>query len=594
MMLCHQSVRRILAGESFTAFRAWMLEMVDPLLAIMEVAPASASEPLRNAMATELAINVWNAVPIPENRFRPRSPVKPERNAPCPCGSGRKYKQCCAALGAPDLGAPEAMLLASVLKTYPRKGLRELPLYDADPRLLAEVALLWESWGQDKDALALLEGLFEYLPKLDRRAEAAADQLLDCYRKAHAPRKRQRFIDALKASADRTLSACAWQRQATIDSDRGDYPAAWRAFREAQRLVPNEPALSHLEILLLLGEGRREEARARAQFWAAKLARDPKYDHSELIGVLRDLVSDSGESMLRLLPMAEGPQAELGRLLERCPPVACAYHLDGAELVPDTALQALEQRWCAQAMGGGLADWLPLLGKEPLALQSFLVLGDLVEELHHEPDVLPGSSEALGRLLLERGERLRNCVLETLQAQETELPWGFHGNRPLLRLTGDYALEMARAQPQKALEVMRWLVLTANPHDNQGMREYLIHDLVRLGQADEAVAVAARYPDDFAFVEYGRVLALFASGRLAEAETALRQAVASFPKVWKALVAARARRPDLSGPGIVVGSDNEGWHYRDEHFELWRDSGALHWAGQLPALRGAPGKRPGK
>jgi uncharacterized protein YecA (UPF0149 family) len=33
---------------------------------------------------------------MPENAvpFRNQGP-KPERNAPCPCGSGKKYKKCC-------------------------------------------------------------------------------------------------------------------------------------------------------------------------------------------------------------------------------------------------------------------------------------------------------------------------------------------------------------------------------------------------------------------------------------------------------------------------------------------------------------------
>jgi hypothetical protein len=40
-------------------------------------------------MATLVALEIWNATPIPENRFRPRKQAEPERNAPCLCGSGR-------------------------------------------------------------------------------------------------------------------------------------------------------------------------------------------------------------------------------------------------------------------------------------------------------------------------------------------------------------------------------------------------------------------------------------------------------------------------------------------------------------------------
>ena len=33
------------------------------------------------------------ALPPPAETIR--SDAKPKRNAPCPCGSGKKYKQCC-------------------------------------------------------------------------------------------------------------------------------------------------------------------------------------------------------------------------------------------------------------------------------------------------------------------------------------------------------------------------------------------------------------------------------------------------------------------------------------------------------------------
>ena len=92
----------------------------------------------------------------------------------------------------------------------------------------------------------------------------AADMLLGAYLDTHAPRKKQKFIEALKAAPDKTLASAGWQRQTTVLSDRGDYAGAWAAFREAQRLTPNEPALSHLEVLVLVSRrpARRSAGRA--------------------------------------------------------------------------------------------------------------------------------------------------------------------------------------------------------------------------------------------------------------------------------------------------------------------------------------------
>jgi hypothetical protein len=92
--------------------------------------------------------------------------------------------------------------------------------------------------------------------------------------------------------------------------------------------------LSHLEVLLLLSEGRDVEAKARADFWIARLQRDAKYDHSELITVLRNMVgSDAGK--LQTLHFARGPLGRLADAVANWPAPACSYRLiGGCELEP--------------------------------------------------------------------------------------------------------------------------------------------------------------------------------------------------------------------------------------------------------------------
>ena len=48
---------------------------------------------------------------------------------------------------------------------------------------------------------------------------------------------------------------------------------AWALFADAQRAAPDDPALSHLEIVMMLGQGRHAAAQERARFWVAKLQR---------------------------------------------------------------------------------------------------------------------------------------------------------------------------------------------------------------------------------------------------------------------------------------------------------------------------------
>lgn len=578
-IICRSSARQILEGISFAEFRLRMEGMVPRLLTVGGMPKKQQSPEMLCSIATLMALEIWNATPIPENRFRPRKQPRPERNAPCLCASGKKFKQCCAAVNTPELGISEELMLTQVLDLMPAKKLAELPLLELHPESLALVAGRWIDEGQPKKAVSLLEKLFVHVDQLDGRAELAVDTLLNAYLEINAPRKKQKFIDTLKAAPDKALASAGWQRQTTVHSDRGDYADAWSAFREAQRLTPNEPALSHLEVLVLVSEGRRTEAQARAMFWAARLSRDPEYDHSDLIRLLHDLADGGDASLLRTLPLGRGPLTELAEIIAHWPEPASHYQLSGGdELNPKKDLAELELDWMDLVEEGDIESAILFLGEEPLAGQSFRILRDVSEMVGALPENLPGSADALGRQVLERGEALRRLVLGRLKALKKELPWGFLDNRPLLTLVGYYIQEFAETRPEETLDLMRWSVNVANPTDNIGLRQDLIHTLVATGQADEAIAIAARYPNDFASTEYGRVLALFAGGWLDEAEAALKQAVEKSPKVWKMLHAANPKKPASKNPGyITIGGNDEAYEYRQNHLALWRSTGALKW-----------------
>lgn len=593
--ICELTARRIVAGDSFADYRCWLTGMIPHLLDSAGIPRAEQAPEMLRGVATAAALEFWNATPHPDNRFRPRKIARPERNAPCLCGSGRKFKQCCGATNPPDLGIGEELMLSYVLDQFPQKSLSSLPLKDLHPEALGLVASRWLEAGQPKRAIALLERLFADLEHLDGRAEFPADMLLTAYLEIHAPRKKQAFIDALKAAPDKLLRSTGWQRQATVYCDKGKLPQAWEAFREAQRLTPNEPALSHLEVLMLVSEGRRDEAKARAEFWAARLARDSKYDHSDLIETLHRLADGSDESLLGTVSLGIGPLPLLAKAEASWPEPVCHYSLKHGEVTPKKALLDLEDHWQQLLVDEEDPESaLLLLEEEPLAGHSFRILRDLVELLPGMPEGLPGSADALARKLLERAEALRLVVLGKLKALDQELAWGWLDNRPLLTLTGYYIEEFSGNRPEQTLELLRWCVNTANPTDNQGLRAILIHRLVAAGLGDEALGVAERYPDDFASTEYGRVLAYFVAGRLPEAEASLHLAQARHPKVWKMLHAAKPRRPRSTNPGyITVGGDDEAWVYRDQHLDLWRSTGALKWSvGIKPAAAPKAAKSP--
>lgn len=284
----------ILESNDFSALLAHLQQALRPLA---EVGDAGAEDVARTAraLATHMAYELWNTTPIPENHFRPRKLPCPERNAPCPCGSGRKYKQCCGGVDRPALTQPPDDMLARVLEHLPPERLGELVARGAPPRVLAEIAEHWFDEARYDEVAGLLEPLFANPARLDERVAPAASLLIATYAQQGREDARDALIERLKKAPDRGLRSLALQREASILADRGEFPGAWRAFRAAQRLDPQDPTFAHLEVLLLMAEGRKEEARSRANLWAADLlARSPGKEYLPMIEALHAIV-DAGE-----------------------------------------------------------------------------------------------------------------------------------------------------------------------------------------------------------------------------------------------------------------------------------------------------------
>ncbi len=578
--LCGTAARLILDQQDFPAVCAKIEPMLGIVLEPMGIPVNELPTAMVHAIATQVALEIWNHTPLPDNRFRPGKRLHPERNGPCPCGSGGKYKQCCGQLDAPPIGINEPLMLHAVLGLFPEKSLAELPLQDIGPEALATVAEAWMHDGYQKKAAKLLERYLANLEQLDGRAEWAADLLLNAYMDLNKPRKKQQLMARLKNVPDKTLRSTGWQRQATVNCDQGNYPAAWQAFREAQRLTPNAPALSHLEILLLVSEDRIDEAKARAEFWAARLRRDPDFDHSELIASLHKIANAGADGLPGLMGDAESPLQPVVAALADWPPVNCHYQYEHGGLRPKPALAELEEDWFQILhVENDPTSALFMASEEALAGQSFAILQDMIRLLPAVGGDLDKQVDTLGRQLLERSEQLREIVLRKLKAQKREFPWGCQDNRPMLTLLAWYVDEFTDERPEQCLELLRWSVQVANPVDNLGLRQLLIHQLIAAGLAQEAIAIAERYPNDFAATRYGHALALFAAGRLGEAERALRAAHAHAPRVWRMLCADSPRRPKPKTPGYIrLGTDEEAYEYWTHHRALWKSSGGLTWA----------------
>lgn len=585
-------VRGIVAGSPPETILA-QAEQAGPLLFAELIAPvADGGSPFR-----ALARAIIDHVPRPELRYSTRKLPRPERNDRCDCGSGRKYKQCCGPL---DHGLPfqDANLLPNVLAHLPRKRWAELASSAVDPLAVADAA---ETMLEDDDsgaAIALLAPWFKEATSIPARHEPLLDSLLTAYDQHGQPRKKQQLLKQALLHGDRVIRSSAHQRLATITADAGDFAQAWEHFRQAQRDDSDSPSLSHLEIVLLLSEGKPEQARDRARFWSARLTRLGADEYAGLIAFLREVATHGADALLNAAAAMDPALGNLCKAFDNAPALSASYHLrhgndeDAGELTPAPALTKALREWQAHfpqehpsltfldvaehEAWDDPAPWLDLLHTRPVLWQSLEVLDDLVLALGvvENQGILP-----LRARLLERAQALLELNLQANHAQAKPLPWPSLGNRPALRLIAQ-RIRDDNAMPPSAqtVERMQWM-LALNPIDNHGFRDDLLQTYLHHRQYEQALSLAARYPDDAqAGVTFGRVLALFALGRLKEASAALAEAHGYLPRIAPMLLAARPRKPKFDDGFVSYGGPDQAWIYRQDCRALWEAvPGALDW-----------------
>lgn len=580
---------------SYERLVAEFFEDVDDLFPPPEAGHLREDPGLRRRLALCMARKFWSSMPNPALGFAVPRLGEPGRNEPCYCGSGRKFKHCCQALHR-DVALPESNLLSQVLERLPKQRWKELPGSRIELDRVAHTAKEWIDGGDAEAAQALLEPWFADDARFTARHELLFDLLLDVYTALDRPRKKSALLDRGVAHGDRALRSAAMQRRVSMLADQGKRGEAWSLFAEALRADPDSPSLSHLEVTLLLSEGREPEARARARFWLMKFERrrDPGLDG--LIDLLREVAEHGAQGLHDAMLGMDEQAAALAALWDEDRPLAVRYTLkpqgdSAGPLTPDGTLAAALAYWQDafpppsysplsldddEDIWSDADAWLDTLQDHPVLWNSFEVLHGLVRAIQELP--LPGTSSMV-LALVERGERLLRAILQQHGAEGLKLEWGWMQNRPALSLIGaGLAGELGAPATPEHVARLEWLVLTLNPNDNQGFREVLMRCYLELDRFEDALALAARYPDDLAAMRYDEALALFALGRRDEATQALRAVVEDSPKLLAWLLKRDPRPPRLDPLGMRVGGDDEAWLYRDDRLPIWQRLGALEWA----------------
>ena len=543
------------------------------------------------AVGTVLGRAIWNHLPRPDHDFKPRKLPDPGRNDPCPCGSGRKYKQCCGGVGMPHMDFPEELLLPYVLEQLSKKNLASVPHRRFSADLLADIAHLWARRGEADRGRLLLEPMFADPHHLDARHASAFDTLMDLYLDLDRPKKRKDLLGKGLVATDPVLRGTARQRLALMRIDAGDPAGAWAAFQAAQRDNPDDPHLATLEISLLQGEDKPEQLRERARFWAAKLRRRP--DAAELrdmIALLEDAAADPDSFTSRVMDHSLPDLSDLARLLESLPPIARPPRIDvlddGHGIIVESLPEDMEEEWGDLIMEAETEEILAWLADHPEAWDSLDVLDDLLGLVLEETAPTGWMERHIEQPLVDRALHLADAALTALPAPPTRIAWGFLENRPWHRLLLRRAERLTeQGRPDEAIrageELLAW-----NPEDSLGVRDFLATGYARAGRHADLLALTERYPDDFAAMQYNHVLALYALGRTGQALAALVDANKAYPKLLKTLLAKDPKpvRPDAVG--VMVGGDYEAWLYRQAMLDAWRETGALDWARECaPGLK---------
>jgi hypothetical protein len=567
--------------------------------------PLNDDPSLARALAFAWARAVWNGLPLNAAGHKPPAMPEPAEDADCPCGSRRKFTDCCRHMPRIPL-LNSSVLWPHVLANMPPAERNPLLVGNRVPRTaLIEFSAYLLDHGRRGEVVAALEPRLATPERYhDEEAAILLDLLCDAYGMSEkGARRKLKLLHMTTAKAPRSpLRSEAWQRLATIYMDRRESERSWRAFHQAQQDHPHAEALSVLEVELLVAERRIEEAKHRATFWAAALKRggtpagDPRLEF--LHSVAADPITTLGEAAINMdgagrqllewlqsVAVRAVPSYELvarkGNFVLTPPPAVVAAEREWHEAFPlEKPFSVQDQPFDAHDIWDDFSEstWCGFLREHPESFDSLDILDDLATALARHPQAdAPGLDDLLLGPVLARNETIiASACPNTAKAA---VPWVIAANRPALRgLVRAFQWRIARNERHSAVTTAERFV-GLNRNDEHGLRFMLMNEYLRAGSDEKALALAAAYPRDLApETRFGAVLALVRMRRLQEAEQALHTARSDLPKTAQYLLPARIRRPRLQQGTIEVGGDDQAWFYRDEMRSVWQQTpGALEW-----------------
>ena len=428
------AIAEILRTEDPEALAAWLREN-GPVQAPELFGELENDEAARRRYAGILGRSLWNSIPLPGNGFRPRPIPWPERNDPCLCGSGQKYKKCCSESAAdmPEL-EPEAIWRLTV-DELSLEQVEKLGESGRVPRSIAgDLATAVLDDGDPERALALVRPLFGRAERLDERDAAALNTLLEAYDELELDDEKQAEVERLAKVLRPALRGVLWENLVRSQAVAGDMEDAWETLEKARKDNPRSPALGPLEVSLLLAQGKMAEAGERARYWRERLRGGELTE--EGYRYLDRVATDPEKAQIEF-SLGDEVAVRLRKLeetLARTPPQARYAVEESSEepgalrLVPQQGIEEVEDAWMGVFAPSPLEgvepdedwdswdeenaeDWLGFLVENPAALDSLVILDEVVEAFEELAADLPAVADALLQYLVERGTAILDQAL---------------------------------------------------------------------------------------------------------------------------------------------------------------------------------------
>lgn len=400
-------------------------------------------------LQAELATSLYRDMPLPHRQFKQDTQKKPQRNDPCSCGSGKKYKQCCGLLAdIPRLAADDLFGMAVMeLNNQTWKKLAEHP--DLPSSLRSRMVFVAIEKGKPKKVWQLVSPLFDNLSKVTDADQELISIGFDALLDLGYDRKRLEYMKAMtELNRHKQIQGMAYQRLAMLSADKGLIEDASHYLEKARRSAPDHFDLPIAELSIMPFLVSDQELRDRARFWQKRIGKlwgdDYPYWHvvnkfaehgkaatEQMMGpavdeddFFYDTESNSNDLEVLAVKVENILLRSMGLSIEGVVKVSGRYHLgtyaDEADRLEEwrTAWMGevklmhrpgTPQEYVSKWQDPG-AHWLTLLEEHPQLIGHTTVLLELLEWVHHAPIGAEVFAVDIGEQL--RMQRL--CLINTL------------------------------------------------------------------------------------------------------------------------------------------------------------------------------------